>query len=400
MASFAMRLDVLSKSALRSKEISLSRDALRRQSSSFRCNSVNGDKIQFQENEFDNFHKERPVLFRNRHGEPLVEQRVRPRRNRKSEAMRSLVRENIVTPNDFIYPIFIHEDNFKSEIPSMPGCFRYGLTEMMVEVEDAIRFGVKSFVLFPKVPDQLKSNYAEEAYNQNGLVPRAVSMIKSKFPNVIVCTDVALDPYSSMGHDGVVRDGKILNDVTVMQLQKQAIMQARAGADIVAPSDMMDGRIGAIRDALDGEGFTDVSIMAYTAKYASAYYGPFRDALDSHPGFGDKKSYQQDPANGREALLEAQLDASEGADVLMVKPGLPYLDVIYRLKQSSNLPIAAYHVSGEYAMLKAAAEKGWLDEKKVVLETLMCFKRAGTDLILTYYAKQAAKWLAQDGVYN
>lgn len=184
-----------------------------------------------------------------------------------------------------------------------------------------------------------------------------------------------------------------------MQLQKQAVMQARAGSDIVAPSDMMDGRIGAVRDALDAEGYTDVSIMAYTAKYASAYYGPFRDALDSHPGFGDKKTYQQDPANGREALLEAELDSAEGADILMVKPGLPYLDVIYRLKQASHLPIAAYHVSGEYAMLKAAAQKGWLDEKKVVLETLMCFKRAGTDLILTYYAKQAAKWLSEDGMF-
>ena len=198
------------------------------------------------------------------------------------------------------------------------------------------------------------------------------------------------------GHDGVVEGDKIVNDLTVMQLQKQAVMHARAGADIVAPSDMMDGRIGAIRDALDSEGFTDVSIMAYTAKYASAYYGPFRDALDSHPGFGDKKTYQQDPANGKEALLEANLDAAEGADVLMVKPGLPYLDVIYRLKQATNLPIAAYHVSGEYAMLKAAAERGWLDEKKVVLETLLCFKRAGTDMILTYYAKQAAKWLAEE----
>lgn len=224
-------------------------------------------------------------------------------------------------------------------------------------------------------------------------------MIKSKFPDVIMCTDIALDPYSSMGHDGVVENGKILNDVTVMQLQKQAVMQARAGSDIVAPSDMMDGRVAAIRDALDSEGFTDVSILAYTAKYASAYYGPFRDALDSHPGFGDKKTYQQDPANGREALVEAALDVAEGADMLMVKPGMPYLDIIYRLKTHTNLPIAAYHVSGEYAMLKAAAQKGWLDEKKVVLETMTCFKRAGTDVILTYYAKQAAKWLAEDGLF-
>jgi len=209
-------------------------------------------------------------------------------------------------------------------------------------------------------------------------------MIKTKFPHAVICTDIALDPYSSMGHDGVVHDGKILNDITIMQLQKQAVMQARAGSDVVAPSDMMDGRVGAIRDALDSEGFTDVSIIAYTAKYASAYYGPFRDALDSHPGFGDKKTYQQDPANGREALIEAALDVAEGADMLMVKPGMPYLDVILRLRQATNLPIAAYHVSGEYAMIKAASERGWLDEKAVVMEAMMCFKRAGRQAYLMY----------------
>ncbi len=262
-----------------------------------------------------------------------------------------------------------------------------------------MKYGVRAFVLFPKVPDNLKTNYAEEAYNPNGIVPRALAMIKSKYPDVIVATDVALDPYSSQGHDGVVKDGKILNDITIEQLQKQAVMQARVGSDIVAPSDMMDGRVGAIRDALDAEGFTDVSILAYTAKYASAFYGPFRDALDSHPGFGDKKTYQQDPANGREALIEAALDAAEGADMLMVKPGMPYLDIIHRLRTASQLPIAAYHVSGEYAMLKAAAQKGWLDEKKVALETMMCFKRAGCDIILTYYAKQVSQWLAEDGLF-
>jgi porphobilinogen synthase len=349
--------------------------------------------------EFNNFDPNRPVLEKNRLGQPLFSQRARPRRNRKSEAMRSMVRENIVTPKDFIYPLFIHEESYQQEIASMPDCFRHSLQHMMTEVEEAVRYGVTSFVLFPKVADNLKTNYAEEAYNPNGIVPRALQMIKSKFPDVIVCTDIALDPYSSMGHDGVVENGKILNDVTVMQLQKQAVMQARAGSDIVAPSDMMDGRVAAIRDALDSEGFTDVSILAYTAKYASAYYGPFRDALDSHPGFGDKKTYQQDPANGREALVEAALDVAEGADMLMVKPGMPYLDIIYRLKTHTNLPIAAYHVSGEYAMLKAATQKGWLDEKKVVLETMTCFKRAGTDVILTYYAKQAAKWLAEDGLF-
>jgi len=343
--------------------------------------------------EFDPFASNAPTLRLNRNKDPWVEQRVRPRRNRKSEAMRSLVRENLVTPKDFIYPLFIHEESYKQEISSMPGCFRHSMESMIAEVKEAMSFGVVCFILFPKVPDSLKTNFAEEAYNPNGIVPRALSLIKSKFPDAIVCTDIALDPYSSVGHDGVVENGKILNDITIMQLQKQAVMQARAGSDVVAPSDMMDGRVGAIRDALDAEGFTDTSILAYTAKYASAYYGPFRDALDSHPGFGDKKTYQQDPANGREALIEAALDVAEGADMLMVKPGMPYLDVIYRLRQATNLPIAAYHVSGEYAMLKAAAEKGWLNEKQAVMEAMTCFKRAGCDVILSYYAKDVSKWL-------
>ena len=347
--------------------------------------------------EFDNFAANQPTLDRNRNQDPWVQQRQRPRRNRKSEIVRGLVRENIVTAKDFIYPLFIHDADQKEEISSMPGCFRHSMKTMLEEVEEAMIYGVGCFILFPKVPDNLKTNYAEEAYNPNGIVPRALALIKSKFPNAIVCTDIALDPYSSQGHDGVVKDGKILNDITIMQLQKQAVMQARAGSDVVAPSDMMDGRIGAVRDALDAEGFTDVSILAYTAKYASAYYGPFRDALDSHPGFGDKKTYQQDPANGREALIEAALDVAEGADMLMVKPGMPYLDIIYRLREATNLPIAAYHVSGEYAMLKAAAQKGWLDERKAVMEAMTCFKRAGTDVILTYYAKQAAKWIAEEG---
>jgi porphobilinogen synthase len=354
--------------------------------------------------------------------------------------MRGMVRENIVTPSNFIYPLFIHDEDFNQPIPSMPGCERHSLDSMLREVGEAYGYGVKTFVLFPKVPDHLKTNLGVEAYNPEGIVPRAVRMIKEAFPESIVCTDVALDPYSDQGHDGVVEDGKILNDVTVNQLCKQAVCQARAGADVVAPSDMMvrwqkhinhsiisqhwycatprsfshpfptwrvdddddaaqDGRVKALRDALDSEGFTDVSILSYTAKYASAYYGPFRDALDSHPGFGDKKTYQQDPANGREALIEAALDAAEGADMLMVKPGMPYLDVIRRLKDATALPIAAYHVSGEYAMIKAACERGWLNEKDVVLETLTCFKRAGADIILTYYAKQAAKWIQEDGLY-
>ncbi len=335
------------------------------------------------------------ALTRDNTGALWVPQRARPRRNRKSPAVRAMVRESQVSAADFIYPLFIHEDSDEVvPIPSMPGCGRHPLNKMLDEIGEAYRYGVRTFILFPKVPDALKTNYADECYNPDGIVPRAVSMIKSRFPEATVCTDVALDPYSDQGHDGVVEDGKILNDVTINQLCKQVVCQARAGSDVVAPSDMMDGRIGALRDALDSEGFTSVSILAYTAKYASAYYGPFRDALDSHPGFGDKKTYQQDPANGREALIEASLDEAEGADMLMVKPGMPYLDVIRRLREASDLPIAAYHVSGEYSMMKAAVERGWLDEKDAVMETMTCFKRAGADIVLTYYAKQAAKWLA------
>jgi len=336
------------------------------------------------------------VLSRTTSGRPLVDQRPRPRRNRKSAAVRRMVRETSLTPANFVYPLFIHDVAENAEIASMPGCERHSLPSMLAEAQDAWQYGVRSFILFPKVEDELKSNRGEESYNPEGIVPRAVRMIKEALPESIVFTDIALDPYSSMGHDGIVEDGKILNDDTIEQLCKQALCHARAGSDCVAPSDMMDGRVGAIRDALDAEGFTDVSILAYTAKYASAYYGPFRDALDSHPGFGDKKTYQQDPANGREAYIEAELDEAEGADILLVKPGLPYLDVVHRLRQSTSLPVAAYHVSGEYSMLKAAAERGWLDERKVALETLLCFRRAGADIILTYYAKQASKWLMEE----
>jgi len=348
---------------------------------------------------FDPTAGDSPAVARNNHGGVWVQQRARPRRNRKSAGVRAMVRENIVTPANFIYPLFIHSEDHNTEIPSMPGCQRHSAESMLKEIGEALDLGVKAFVLFPKVDDDKKTNLACEAYNPEGIVHRSIRMIKEKYPDAIVCTDVALDPYSDQGHDGVVEDGVILNDVTINQLCKQAVSQARAGADIVAPSDMQDGRVKAIRDALDSEGFTNVSILSYTAKYASAYYGPFRDALDSHPGFGDKKTYQQDPANGREALIEAALDAQEGADMLMVKPGMPYLDIIRRLKDNSDLPIAAYHVSGEYAMLKAAVEKGWLDEKDVVLETLTCFKRAGADIILTYYAKQAAQWMKEDGLF-
>ena len=341
----------------------------------------------------------RPALVTNNHGNVWVPQRARPRRNRKSGAVRDMVRETIVTPRNFIYPLFIHDEDFNQPIESMPGCQRHSLSHMLEEVEEAYNYGVRTFVLFPKVPDELKTNRGEESYNPNGIVPRAVSMIKEKFPESVVCTDVALDPYSDQGHDGIVEDGKILNDETIEQLCKQSVCQARAGSDVIAPSDMMEGRVGAIRDALDSEGFTDVSIMSYCTKFASAFYGPFRDALDSHPGFGDKKTYQQDPGNVRECFIEAELDAAEGADFLMVKPGMPYLDIVRLLKESTNLPVAVYHVSGEYAMMKAAVERGWMDEKTAVLEAMTCFKRAGADIILTYYAKDAAKWMAEEGLF-
>lgn len=289
----------------------------------------------------------------------------------------------------------------------MPGVSRLGVdTGLLREVEEAYKLGVKSVVIFPKTPDDLKTATAEEAFNPNGLAQRAIRNVKKAFPDVVVYTDVALDPYNTLGHDGIVRsDGVILNDETIAYLCKQAVSQAEAGADYVSPSDMMDGRVGCLRDALDKAGFTDVGIMSYSAKYASAFYGPFREALDSNPRKpsddwkipSGKETYQQDPANYREALLEAQLDEEEGADILMVKPAMPYLDVIKGLHEQSNLPIAAYHVSGEYAMLKAAAMNGWLDEKKAVMEALMSIRRAGATVILTYYAIQAARWLKEDG---
>jgi porphobilinogen synthase len=317
-----------------------------------------------------------------------------------------MVRENIVTPANLIYPLFVHTKDYNEPIDSMPDCERHSVASVLREVGEAEALGVRSVVLFPKIPENLKSNSADECYNPDGLVPRVISAIKERYPSVSVWTDVALDPYSDQGHDGIVSEdtrgdggkGRILNDETVEQLCRQALCQARAGADVVAPSDMMDGRVGSIRDALDSHGFSDVSIVSYTAKYASAFYGPFRDALDSAPRESsnappNKKTYQMDPANSREALVEAALDEAEGADMLMVKPGMPYLDIIRLLKDTSTLPISAYHVSGEYAMMKAAAARGWLDERDSVLETLLCFKRAGADAILTYYAKQAAKWM-------
>lgn len=315
----------------------------------------------------------------------------RPRRNRKNATIRSLVQENSVTVNDLIFPLFLTEGkNKRSEITSMPNIYRYSSDLLLKEIESCLKLGLNTFCLFPSLNDKLKDKKATESFNKKGLYPSTIKEIKKKFPEAIIMTDVAMDPYSSDGHDGFVKNGQILNDETLDILAKMALVQAEAGADIIGPSDMMDGRVGFIREALDDNGFTDVSIMSYTAKYASAFYGPFRDALDSAPKFGDKKTYQMDPANSREALLEADLDFNEGADFLMVKPALSYLDVIKLLNDNFNLPIAAYNVSGEYAMVKAAAEKKWIDGDKIRDEILLSIKRAGASVILTYFAKEFA----------
>jgi porphobilinogen synthase len=306
-----------------------------------------------------------------------------------------MVQENQLTVDDLIYPVFVREgENQKEEIPSMPEIYRYSLDLLLKEIADAASLGINAIALFPLISTDKKDNQGTESYNLNGLVQRTVRAIKQEIPEITVITDVALDPFSIYGHDGIVRDGKILNDETVEVLVKQAVSQAEAGADIVAPSDMMDGRVGAIRQSLDAAGYFDVGILAYSAKYASAYYGPFRDALESAPQFGDKQTYQMNPANSREAIKEVALDIAEGADMVMVKPALAYLDIIGRIKEYTNLPVAAYNVSGEYAMVKAAAQQGWIDEKQVVLETLTSMKRAGADLILTYFAKQVALMLS------
>lgn len=320
----------------------------------------------------------------------------RPRRNRKSEVIRNMVQENWLQASDFIFPLFIIEGkDQKTEVSSMPGIFRYSIDNLLKEVESSMNLGLKSFDLFPNIEELLKDKKASESWNENGLYLRAIREVKKKFPEACIVTDVAMDPYSSDGHDGVVENGEILNDETLEILGKMTLAQAHSGADIIAPSDMMDGRVGYLRRLLDKNGFAHVSIMSYSAKYASAFYGPFRDALESAPKFGDKKSYQMNPANQREALLEAKLDELEGADFLMVKPALPYLDVIKALKDTSHLPIAAYNVSGEYAMIKAAAQNGWLDEQKATTEVLMSIKRAGASVILTYHAKEVLlnKWI-------
>lgn len=322
---------------------------------------------------------------------PVASPQQRPRRLRRTAALRRMVRETILTAADLIYPLFVMEgQERREEVPSMPGCYRYSLDLLIDEVKAAQDLGIGAIALFPLIPHPQKDNAGTESFNPDGLIPSAVRAIKQAVPSMVVITDVALDPYSSEGHDGIVNNGQILNDETVAVLVKQALVQAEAGADFVAPSDMMDGRVGAIRRALDAEGWINVGILAYSAKYASAYYGPFRDALDSAPKFGDKKTYQMDAANAREALKEVDLDIAEGADIVMVKPALAYLDVICRIKQHTNLPVAAYNVSGEYAMVKAAAQQGWIDERTVMLETLTSMKRAGADVILTYFAKEAA----------
>ena len=319
------------------------------------------------------------------------------RRNRilrQSPAIRSMVAETVLSPNDFIVPLFIDEGKGQEhEIPSMPGYFRRSIDGTVKEVKELWGLGIKSVLLFIKCSDDFKDNTGKEAWNPDGLMQRSIKAIKAAVPEIVVMTDVALDPYSSYGHDGIVENGEIVNDPTVEALVKMSLSHARAGADWVAPSDMMDGRIGAIRKGLEENNFTKTGIMAYSAKYASCFYGPFRDALDSAPGFGDKKTYQMDYANRREAIKEALMDVEEGADIVMVKPALPYLDIIREVKNAVDVPVSAYNISGEYAMIKAAAKMGWIDEEKAILETLTAFKRAGADLIATYFAKDAAKLL-------
>ncbi len=316
----------------------------------------------------------------------------RPRRNRKNPPIRGHQQETILALQNLIYPLFVVDGQQKQEpIPSMPGAYRYSVDTLLQEVEQALSLGLRTFILFPAVEDQLKDATASYSYHPDNFYLKAIQSIKQQFPEACVVTDVAMDPYSSDGHDGLVRDGQVVNDDTLPILAKMALAQADAGADILGPSDMMDGRVGYIRDTLDSRGHQQVSIMAYTAKYATAYYGPFRDALASAPEGGSKADYQMDPANQREALEEAHLDYQEGADYLMVKPALHYLDVIYRLNDTFHIPIAAYHVSGEYAMLKAAAQQGWLNYNETMAESLLSIRRAGARAIITYAAKDYAE---------
>jgi porphobilinogen synthase len=316
---------------------------------------------------------------------------------RKHEFNRSLVRENSLSASDLIYPLFIVEGkNKKEKIDSMPGIERLSIDQLLIEAKEIVNLKIPAIALFPVISSKKKSLEAEESYNPDGLIQRAVRELKRSFPELAVITDVALDPFTSHGQDGLIdNNGYVMNDETIEVLIKQAISHAQAGADIVAPSDMMDGRIGKIRKALEESGFKNTNILSYAAKYASSFYGPFRDAVGSSGNLGksDKKIYQMDPGNANEAIREVELDINEGADMVMIKPGLPYLDIVSSVKQTFGVPTFAYHVSGEYAMLKAASQKNWIDEKSTVLETLLCFKRAGADAILTYYAKDAAKWI-------
>ncbi|AWL07937.1 Porphobilinogen synthase [Aquirufa nivalisilvae] len=316
----------------------------------------------------------------------------RPRRNRQSAVIRSMVEENRLSVKDMMFPLFVMEgQNTQTEISSMPGIYRFTLDLLLAEIESCVKLGIQSFALFPQIPESKKDSMATESYKKGNIYTESIYEISKRFPEISLLTDVAMDPYSSDGHDGIVKDGKILNDETLPVLAKMAITQAQAGSKLIGPSDMMDGRVGYLRQALDEAGYSQVGIMAYTAKYASAFYGPFRDALESAPKFGDKKTYQMNPANRREALIEAELDEMEGADFLMVKPALAYLDIIALLKENSHLPIAAYNVSGEYAMVKAAAQNGWIDGEKAMLESLLSIKRAGAQVILTYFAKEFAQ---------
>ncbi len=320
----------------------------------------------------------------------------RPRRLRTGPGIRDIVRETRLTPADFVWPLFLVEgEKQKQSIASMPSVFRWSLDQVVEQVGLAHKAGIRAVALFPRVDDDKKDSLGLEAVNPDGLVPRAVKAIKQAVPEMLVITDVALDPFSTDGHDGLVQNGEVLNDPSVEVLAQMALMHAQAGADLVAPSDMMDGRVGAIRRKLDEAGKTHVGILAYSAKYASAFYGPFRDALGSAPKFGDKKTYQMDPANVREARRELELDIAEGADIVMVKPALAYLDIISEFKRSTTLPVAAYQVSGELAMLEAAAQLGWLDRRRTLLESLTAIKRAGADLIFTYAALEVSGWLRE-----
>ncbi len=316
----------------------------------------------------------------------------RPRRLRLNKTIRNMVRETLLTPNDFIYPLFVtFGKGVKKKISSMPGCFQMSVDEIVKEAQSAYKLGIPAIILFG-IPEH-KDEKGTEAYNPKGVVQKAIKAIKDKVPDLVVITDVCMCEYMSHGHCGIVKKGQILNDPTLELLAKEALSHARAGADIVAPSDMMDGRIMAIRDLLDANGFKDMPIISYAAKYSSAFYGPFREAAESTPSFGDRKSYQMDPANRREALKEVALDIEEGADIVMVKPALSYMDIISDVKDTFDVPVAAYNVSGEYSMVKAAAKMGWIDEKKVMMEILTSLKRAGADMILTYHAMEAAKEL-------